>query len=289
MKKIVLLLFVLCLVAQQGRTQDKTKQVNTEAGIMETGLYFKAGLGISFGTHAEILYQTSTTTVNESSSTTTDAIKARLGTGLPFGIAAGYMFNKNFGAELGIDYFQGFNTKILNTRNGDESKTLISAIHLSVVPSVVAKIQVCNMNPYIRVGLDVSVVNQVNTRMTGVTYLFRAAQTGKMNTRDYGGITLGIKVAAGMEFPLSHLISIFGEIQATQISFSPKHGKVTKYEVEGQDMMSTLTTMESKWDYVKSKNSSDATPPDEPNKALLVTHSMDNVGLVVGVKFNFGE
>jgi hypothetical protein len=256
---------------------------------METGLYFKAALGISFGTHAEILYQTSTTTVNESSSTTTDAIKARLGTGSPFGIAAGYMLNKNFAAELGIDYFQGFNTKILNTRNGDESKTLISAIHLSIVPSVVAKFQVCNMNPYVRVGLDVSVVNQVNTRMTGVTYLFRAAQTGNMNTRDYGGITLGIKAAAGMEFPLSHLISIFGEIQATQISFSPKHGKVTKYEVEGQDMMSTLTTMESKWDYVKSKNSSDATPADEPNKVLRVTHSFDNVGLVVGVKFNFGE
>jgi len=137
--------------------------------------------------------------------------------------------------------------------------------------------------------VDVSVVNQINTYVTGVTYLFKASQTGTMKTRDYGGISLGIKADAGVEFPLSKLISLFGQIQADQFSFSPKHGKVTKYTVEGADQMSSLTTSQSKWDYVKSINNHDPTPADEASKRLRVTHSFDNVGLVVGVKFKFGK
>ena len=291
MKKNILFLIVLSIVAGQARSQaDKTKQVQIETKFVEaTGFYLKADLGVAFGTHPEIYNQNTTTTGNETSNTVTDALKVRFGTGLPVEVAAGYMFSKNFGVELGIDYFKGFNTKILNTFNGDESKTLLSAVHLSIVPSVVAKVDAGGVIPYIQMGVDVSVVNQVNTYMTGVTYLFKASQTGKMRTRDNGGISLGIKAAAGVEFPLSKLISIFGQIQADQISFSPKHGKVTKYEVEGQDMLSTLTTRQSKWDYVKSINSSDPTPADEANKVLRVTHSFDNVGIVFGVKFKFGK
>lgn len=290
MKKQMLFLIAVVLVSFQGWAQkNDTKQVEIESKFVEVGdLYIRAQLGFAWGTHSEILNQTTTTSGNENTTVLTEAMKVRYGTGLPFGIGVGYMLTKNIGVELGIDYFNGFGTKIVNNNDGEEAKIVTSALHLSVVPSVVAKIEVGNVIPFIRMGLDVSVVNQVKTHMTGYTYLFKAS-SGKRSQRDYGGLTLGINAAAGVEFPLSKMISIFGEIQADQVSWSPKHGKVTKYEVEGEDMLSSLSTRQKQWDYVKSINSDDPTPSDEANKVLRITHSFDNVGLVVGVKINLGK
>jgi hypothetical protein len=277
MKKIVLLFMVLLLIVIQGSPQDiKTKQVNIEARIVQTNpLFLQADLGFAFGTHSEIFYRNTTVTGNETSSTTTEAIKARLGTGLPFEIAAGYMFNDNLGVQLGIDYFQGLNTKIINSVDGIEVKEFVSAVHLSIVPSVKAQFKAGDMTPYVVLGIDVGVVNDFKTREEDATL--------KRNTRDYGGISLGVKSALGVEYPLSKVLSVFAQIEATQFSFSPMHGKVTKYEVNGQDEMGNLTTKESKWDYVKSVNSSDPKPDDQPNQVLRQTHSVDNVGLEIGI------
>jgi opacity protein-like surface antigen len=283
MKKIVLLSVVLCFLVIQGRTQDvKPNQVVIEAKIAETSRFFlEADMGFAFGTHAEIFTQTTTSTANETTNEITDAIKARLGTGLPMGIGGGYMFNKNFGVELGVEFFQGLNAKIVNSINGDETKKLISAPHLGVIPMVVAQIQEGNVIPYVKLGIDIGVINDLEVRTSDAT--------SQKLTRDYGGLSLGVKAAAGVEFPLSQLISLFVEVDAKQFSYSPMHGKVVKYTVNGQDAMSTLTTQESKWDYVKSINSSDPKSADEPAKLLRETHSVDNVGLELGVRFSLGK
>lgn len=283
MKKNLLLLVMLCFVILQGRTQDvKPKQVNIEARIVETSRFFLEGdLGIAFGTHAEIFNQTTISTANETSSIITDAIKARLGTGTPMGIAGGYMFNKNFGVELGVEFFQGLDTKVVSTINSNETKKLISAPHLGIIPTVIAQFQTGNVVPYMKLGIDVGVINDLETRLSDAT-----SQT---LTRDYGGLSLGVKAAAGVEFPVSQLFSLFVEIDARQFSYTPMHGKVIKYEVNGQNEISNLTTRASKWDYVKTINSSDPTPTDEPNKVLRETHSIDNVGLAFGVRFSLGK
>jgi opacity protein-like surface antigen len=283
MKKMVLLLVLLCILEIQGRPQDiKTPQVTIDAKIVETSRFYVQGdLGIAFGTHAEIFNQTTTTTANESSSTTTDAIKARLGTGTPMGIAGGYMINKNFGVELGVEFFQGFDTKVVNSINGDETKKLISAPHLGIIPTFVAQFEACHMIPYVKLGIDIGVTNDLEIRLT--------TSTSQTLTRDYGGLALGVKAVSGVEFPLSKLISLFVEIDARQFSYSPMHGKVVKYTVNGQNELSTLSTRDSKWDYVKSINSSDPAPTDEPNKVLRETHSIDNVGVEFGVRFSLGK
>lgn len=281
MKKNVLLSVVLCFLAIYGRTQDiKPKQVNIETRIVETSRFFIEGdLGIAFGTHSEIFDQQTLTAGNETTSLTTDAIKGRLGTGTPMGIAGGYMINKNFGVELGVEFFQGIDTKIINSIRGDETKELISAPHLGIIPAVVAQFQTDRVIPYMKLGIDVGVINDLEIRSSDATT--------KTLTRDYGGLSVGVKTAAGVEFPITNLFSIFGEIDARQFSYSPVHGKVVKYEVSGQNPMPTLTTRDSKWDYVKSINTNDPTPDDQPGKRLRETHSIDNVGLLVGVRFSF--
>lgn len=284
MKKFVLFSILLCFFGLKGRTQQdiQPKQVIIESRIVEVSRFFLEGdLGIAFGTHAEIFNQTTLSTANETSSTITDAVKARLGTGTPMGIAGGYMINKNFGVELGVEFFQGLDTKVVNTINSNETKKLISAPHLGIIPTVVAQFQEGKVTPYVKLGIDVGVINDLEIRTSDAT-------SNKL-TRDYGGLSLGVKAAAGVEIPISPLFSLFAEIDARQFSYSPMHGKVVKYEVNGQNEMSNLTTRASKWDYVKTINSSDPTPSDEPNKVLRETHSIDNVGLAFGVRFSLGK
>jgi hypothetical protein len=71
-------------------------------------------------------------------------------------LAVGFKFSKNFAVELGIDYNQGFSTKINNLLNGDNTKITVKAASLSVIPSLVAQFQVGSVIPYVRVGPEVN-------------------------------------------------------------------------------------------------------------------------------------
>lgn len=292
MKKTIyfigLFLFILGI---SSRGQDKpTKQILIDSRYVETdNIYIKGALGITFGLDPAILNQTTTSTIGENTSTVTEAVKARLGSGIPFEVAAGFKFSEHFAVELGIDYNYGLSTKINNVLNGDNTKITVSASTLSVLPSLVAQFQVGQVVPYVRVGPEIAVVNNYKTLITGLVSNFKTTSTGEKNLLDYGGIALGIKAAAGVEVPLGKLISVFGEIQARAISFSPKHGKVTKYTLDGEDQMSTLSTKQKKWDYVKSVTYPDQITNDQPNQFVHVTHAVSNVGLAVGVKVNFGK
>jgi hypothetical protein len=291
MKKTIYFMgLILFILGIQTRGQEKMpKQVLIETKYVEADIFYvKGALGVSFGLDPAILNQT-TAILGESTSTiVTDAIRARLGSGIPFEAAAGFKFSKHFAVEMGIDYNLGFSTKVNNVLNGDNTKITVKAATLSVIPSLVAQFQTGPVIPYVRVGPEVAVMNTYNTLTVGLVSNFKATSTGEKNTKDYGRIALGIKAAAGVEFPLSKLISVFGEIQARAISFSPKHGKVTKYTVDGMDQLSTLSIKQAKWDYVKTVNYPDLISSDQANQFLRVSHAVSNVGLVVGVKVNFG-
>jgi opacity protein-like surface antigen len=277
--------------------QDKApKQVTIETRFLDNpNFYAKLDLGFSMGIHPAILYQSELTTGSESSSSTTTAIKANLGTGLPFAITAGYRFNDHYAVELSIDYFKGLRTSKTDTRtngNGsstvtDEATTKVSAGMLSITPSFVMSTNCGPVRPYARLGVEIGVSNNYYSIMTGANYMFKSTPQGDMLTRDYGGIAVGIRGAMGVEYPINKMISVFGEIQARAISFSPKHGKVTKYTVDGEDRLSTLTTRESKWDYVKSVTNPNSLTSDDPAQYLRVTHSVSGAILAVGVKINF--
>jgi hypothetical protein len=292
MKKTIYFMgLFLLILGIQSRGQDKpTKQIMIDSRYVETdNIYIKGALGVTFGLDPAILNQTTTSTTGENYSTVTDAVKARLGSGIPFEVAGGFKFNEHFAVELGIDYNYGFSTKINNVLNGDNTKITVSASTLSVSPSFVGQFRINQVIPYVRVGPEIAVVNNYKTLIIGLVSNFKATSTGEKDTRDYGGIALGIKAAAGVEVPLTRIISVYGEIQARAISFSPKHGKVTKYTVDGADQMSTLSTKQSKWDYVKSVSYPDQITNDQPNQFLKVTHAVSNVGIAVGVKVNFGK
>ena len=55
------------------------------------------------------------------------------------------------------------------------------------------------------------------------------------------------------------------------------------------DKLGTLTTKQKSWVYEKKIDYTQNIPDSEPDKWLKGNYSLANVGLVIGVKINFGK
>jgi hypothetical protein len=246
--------------------------------------YVRAGLGAAVSTSANMAREYN----SSSTSSTLTSKKAGLGTGLPFVIAPGYKFNEHFGVELGINYFYGFTIKEKN-EGYSSSENKYHGQMLSLVPAFIMTFSVDKIHPYARLGLILGVMNSVvyKSHQTSNPELKAAATEIDSKSKDYGGIAIGAQAALGTDYAISDKISLFGEIQVDGISYAPKHGKYLEYSQNGVDVMGDRTEKQNKWDYKKEIDFSQAMPDDQPDQVARVNHRFGNVGLVVGVKFNF--
>ncbi len=270
MKTTKLLLLILSVMSLSAQAQS---------------IYVRAGLGAAICTAPHMIYQDAYN--NNESEPTIEAKRGGLGNGMPFVVAAGYYFGDNFGVELGVDYFLGFPNKTVNNENSSTYTTKISGSMLSLVPAFVMKFSLDKIKPYARLGIMIGVLNDaktVNTSSGGTTY-----GMANYTIKDYGGIAIGAQAAVGAEFPLSDLLSLFGEINLNGISWAPSNGKYTKYTFNGVDELSNMTTKEKTWVYVKKLDESQTISASDPDKDPLINYSFANAGLVLGVKINFGK
>ena len=104
--------------------------------------------------------------------------------------------------------------------------------------------------------------------------------------RDYGGIAVGAQAAAGTDFVLNDRFTLFGEIQADGITYSPKHGKYTEFKQNGTDLLGTRTVNQNEWNYMKVVDNSKRIPGDQPSEQIKHSYQFGNVGLVIGLKIN---
>jgi hypothetical protein len=246
--------------------------------------YVRAGLGIAVSTSADIVQE-----YNNNTGTLTSK-KAGLGTGLPFVLAPGFKFNEHFGVELGINYFYGFTIKDKNEGSFSSSEKKYHGQMLSLVPAFIMTFSVDKIHPYARLGLILGVMNSVVYKNHETYYQeWKAAAYLETDSKskDYGGIAIGAQAALGTDYAISDKISLFGEIQVDGISYAPKHGKYLEYSQDGVDVLGDRTVNQNKWDYKKEIDMSQEIPNDQPDQVARVNHRFGNVGLVVGVKFNF--
>ena len=256
--------------------------------------YVRVGLGAAICTSPQYVHQNTYITIGGNQNTT-ETIKAGQGDGLPIFAAAGYYFGKNFGVELGVDYFQGFNHKTVDNYNGSITTQKLHATMLSIVPALVMRLNLDKVTPYARLGIMIGVLSNgiyVQT-MSGSPIsekgFFNDGAGADLTEKDYGGIAIGAQAALGTEFKLSKHFSLFGEINLDAINWSPKKGKLTKYSIDGVDKLGTLTTKDKSWVYETKVDYTQTIPDSEPDKWLKENYSFANVGLIVGVKINFGK
>ena len=100
---------------------------------------------------------------------------------------------------------------------------------------------------------------------------------------------LGLSAAIGTNYYLNEKMSLFGELNMINLSYSPTKGKLTKRTIDGVDMLADLTTAQKETEYVDSinYNSSDGQDDSKPRQELETLYSFGSFGIKVGVRYAF--
>jgi len=160
------------------------------------------------------------------------------GTGFRANAAFGYMFNDNFGAELGAYYFTSPEILAQDTINGDAYyRTYIKSWHLRLTPALVFMAGSGKVIPYAKVGLCIPVTGLVNARRESnapglvnpaFDALLSEATDFKLNAEFKGKFSLGFESVVGGKYNLSDKLSLFGEVFFTSLRIRRASAQVTR-------------------------------------------------------------
>ncbi len=280
MKKLTLCAVIIsALFSQSINAQD------TPSG---KGIYFKVNGGYNipisntqmvegFAPLGSFLNET------EISSTATkiEVVDINLGKGINFGGTVGYMFNDRLGAEIESSYLLGGETEANKKYlDGDYEKTTISSKMFQIKPAFVLSVGYSKINPYAKLGviLGVGKINQEYTEYNG--NLTNAEVESK------GGLAFGFHGGIGLNFSLSSNLSLFSELNINNLTYAPKEGEITKYTVNGVNLLPESTVRDREIEYVDETISDGSSDPNRPSKAPKTSFAYGTLGINIGLKYS---
>lgn len=216
-------------------------------------------------------------------SSTVEQIYFSLGKGLNFGGTFGYMFNEHVGAELGLSYLLGGKTKAKDEYSGGTTDYTLSSNMFRFIPTIVIAAGTEGVNPYAKFGFVIgtgAVSMELEDNDDGDVVISKM----KLN----GGAAFGINGALGAIFELSDNISLFGELNAVNMSYAPKKGEITEATYNGKDVLPDMTTSEKEVEFVDeyTYNYNSPPPDSQPSKELKYKLPFGSFGINFGVIFN---
>lgn len=266
------------------------------ANTFAQGLYVNAGAGYGFPAACFLLEEDYTiNSGNEFATWDYEIVKGSgsFGKGILPGIAVGYMFNKNIGAELGIGYLLGGKIKSkdqeIYSYGTETTETTLKGTMLRFTPALKMTVGDGNIKPYMRAGLVVGAAGKVKVTENYTGPDGEKSNTEEQETEYKGGISLGFSGALGADIMLSDNIGFFAELGVITQSWAPKTGEITKYTVNGVDKLGELDTFEKETEFVDSfSNSSGSFDENSPMKSLKVYMPFSSFSINVGVKIALG-
>jgi outer membrane protein W len=263
----------------------------------ENGFFLSLNGGYNFSSGAVTGFGTKSEQINKNT-TTQENVKLSLGKGINFGLAAGYMFNRNVGTQIEVNYLLGGKTSFsfkdpsVNSTFGSDKY----ANMLQFKPSIIIAAGLENVNPYAKFGplLGIGAIYEENNIMvnlssvdinTGNTIETTNILTSKA-TYD-GGLALGIQAAVGISIGLNTSLSLFGELNMTSLSYSPTKLKITESTLNGVDQLPKLTLSDSEYEFVDVLTV-DATSPSNPNaptKQIKTSYPFSSFGINFGLRY----
>ena len=227
-------------------------------------------------------------TIDENEYSGFETVKVAFGKGFSIGGAFGLQLSKYLGVELEVRYFMGLKTI---SEGGYDFSPLVTKYQdvkgkmLQVIPALVLSPGLEKFNPYMRFGVIVGAV-PVFFLYTKNTPQQSLSQETTWTDRYHGGVAIGYTAAAGCDFNLSKLLTLYGEVNFNGIDYSPKYSTVTAHTVGGADKLWELTVQETETEYVNEYNFAQLSS-DKPLKALKVSYPFSNVEINLGVKLRF--
>lgn len=222
---------------------------------------------------------------------TNEQIKLSLGKGINLNGAFGYMFNDNFGAELGVNYlmssaWEAKSTEISGTSFSDVTVNTIDASMTRINPMFVLQSESSTITPYAKLGMVIgfgSIKNTISSTQKSFGNELKIAGEVELS----GGIGIGFNAAIGANFEIGDNMFLFGELAFVNMSYSPTNGEFTKFSVNGEDNLSDMDVSDKKVVFVDSYEQSGTQPSTEPSKDLKQKIPFGSVGLNIGFRMTF--
>ncbi len=260
------------------------------------GVYLKAGAGYTAGLGGDIKYNTTTTkTLQPANSSQIQSIKyervnENYGKGILIGGAIGYMFTKQIGTEVGVNYLSGAKNQVTESfkftngqaANPDNLYESYSRM-LFFQPALLVTLGKEKWNPYARLGLVAGkgTVYQREVRFDQRGGVIREVEFS-------GGIALGTQLALGLDFiSLNEKLILFGEVTLINLRYSPDKGRVTRYQVNGKEELANLPVNEKEFEFADNFEVDYTAPAPEasPAKEKRFSLPFGSAGINIGVKF----
>jgi len=168
------------------------------------------------------------------------------GEGVRFSLQPAFMFNENFGFELGAYYFTSPEIFVQDTVNNEGFyRTFTKGWHLRLTPALVFMAGKGNLTPYAKVGLCVPIAGAANARREAnapllvnesFVILNYTNDAGEMITADRfdleaqfkGQFSVGFESVAGVNYSISENLSVFGELAFTALRVRRATSEVKK-------------------------------------------------------------
>ena len=223
---------------------------------------------------------TDLTPVNE------EQINLSFGQGTSFGLSAGYMYNANIGAEIGISLLKGDNINSKSTVAGNafiiNLNNDISAEMMRISPSIIINAGMAQLNPYLKIGVIFG-----SGDITKKTSVLEGTHSYETSYRFNGGWAIGTTANFGVLYTLEKDISCFVELAMVNMSYAPTNGELTAKVENGVSILPSMTVNDRKIEYKDSytslgQNSSTSTP----SVGLSQKFPFGSVGLNLGIKYN---
>jgi len=262
--------------------------LNFSAAIAQ-GAYFTLGTGYNLPASTQTLDAMSFSNETITDNTTTyEQNYVSLGKGLSAGGAFGYMFNENIGAELGISYLMGSTWECVTAYNSSTSgfnmkfTDQVSSKMTRINPQIVMSMEANKITPYVKVGfllgmgsMSVTSKSDYSSGMIEETLLLN------------GGIATGFTTNIGASYALNDKISLFGDLNLVNMSYSPTKGTITKYTEDGVDLLPSFDPIDKEIQFVDSYVEDDNIQPSitEPAKALKIKFPFSSAGIHIGLKY----
>lgn len=277
LKTICLLLFANLAVAQKGNSKKNNISNGKQFYIGASG-----GYNFAAGANTNNLYSSQELTPTTS---ITKSIYASNGKGINFSLQGGYLFNKYFGTELGLNYFFGTITKTDNTElNGNYFKNVEISKIFQIKPGIIILAGYETINPYAKFGLIVAKgsINFENNSFDGIDKKTQIFQL-------YGGYAVGLTASAGTNYKINDKISLFGEVVFTKLSYQPSKGTLLELTKNGTDILLTKSVSEREIELSDSFVAirGVVADPNKPAQALPLNRNFGSLGLNFGINYNF--
>ena len=258
--------------------------------VSAQNLYVGLQTGYGFSTPSDVV---GTTTVVSSTGDQTNAnIYGTYGGGTNIGLNVGYNFSEYFGAELGFSYFLGSSVTSTDVTVPTGTATLMaSSNQMRLTPLLVVSTG-GDVALYGKGGLVLPVGGSTTAEYRDNTNPM--AGEVQQDFESKGALSLGFTGALGVRFNMASNLSFFGELSAVNLRIKSATRTMTKYSVDGSDLLGSVDTYDKETVYVdelgpNSNNTSYNSDASENSarEDLATKTNFNGMFINIGVSYNF--